>query len=586
MKKSVYFLATTLLISFLFLFSNTLVNDSINGSVNNENLDNVKRVPLTSITESEPNDDAGSADDIGPGWHYGISDNFNQDWYRINVNQGQLLEVTTWYEHNYVHLNTELKNNESNHLMGDEDHIFEDKWDYRKFKHVATYSGWYYIVIHNSWSSGNYDLYVRIRNPEVIFEDDFEDNSLDPQSGGWKDPGDYPSNYWHITTNEAHNGIRSLWCANESSGFYEKTIGTSSVRVSDSITIQNMDLRGYDHINFNFWYKKVTNGSTDEFNIRADISGNQLYLTNRYTDNDFILENNLNERPSFSYYECDLSMFGGYNHVDLTFVFDTQNELFNNYSGVKIDDIKILGFKDNITIGSKLDVSEDDTYIYRIEYLEDRDHADPWLYGPVLGGEPIGIGVPDEWHDDKEEPDHQEVKIEINSIEKMIDYWDINIRITEPDESTNYPVSYEISKNPINFKNSMCFFIPNNDIAGYLMNADNVDGGVFDISFGQHWEDHRNEWIYNIRFRFDDFSINMDYNEKGVLVWYSYHSHMYGKDFFRMHMAYDHEPDWGDDFDPWNAYIEIPGYDVFILLAVLSCASIIIGIRMKKLKIK
>ncbi len=119
------------------------------------------------------------------------------------------------------------------------------------------------------------------------------------------------------------------------------------------------------------------------------------------------------------------------------------------------------------------------------------------------------------------------------------------------------------------------FFIPSNNIWRYLDRADNYDWyNNYDI---HHWGDPRwNE--YNIEFCYDNFSVHLTYSENGLLMGMNIHENSGNKVFEMWRTDYGKE----DEEEDEGEKDAIPGYDIPIVVILVSIVSIIYAIKIKK----
>ncbi|TFF94023.1 MAG: hypothetical protein EU544_05035, partial [Promethearchaeota archaeon] len=182
---------------------------------------------------------------------------------------------------------------------------------------------------------------ILYKDEDQILYEDFE-GTLDPR---WSGIGS--TKFWHVTDTDSYNGDQSLWCANSTSGVYNKKSGGSNIRAVETVIIKDLDLREYYNATMKFYYKKETENSNiyDVLNISAKINTNHLYLSPKYTNVKFNLTELYWNISSWIPFELDLSFFCGYEHLDLIFTFDTKDNVENSYPGFKMDDLSIIGHK-------------------------------------------------------------------------------------------------------------------------------------------------------------------------------------------------------------------------------------------------
>ena len=390
------------------------------------------------------------------------------------------------------------------------------------------------------------------QNEFIVFEDDFE-SGVKPEWSGVN-----TGNFWHITNKDNHSISHSLWCANDSSNTYEKYVDGYLQPVKESVTINNLDLKYYCDATLSFWFKKQTQYTNwyDFVNISARINSKHFYLSQRYTNYRHQLFSIDWEQPTWAFIDFNLSFFCGYDHIDLTFTFDTVHQWDNYYTGFKIDDIKINASRCIMPVYDKLSISKGDEFKYQVSWF------DEWRYEQTFG----------EWPSFHPE---QQCKIKIMSIQKYSLYWEITARFWDWGEDfdkdgQSEEVKYYVYKNPINIKAGIDFFIPKNDVNGYLTSADNVDK--------EWWEDDRlniiaNPWDYNIDLIFDKVEIVRRYNEDGVLSSIQADSKDewgYNERIYDMWIVdwedENYNESYDDDHDDDELYVNIPGYDVPVLV--------------------
>ncbi|MHA1336659.1 MAG: Loki-CTERM sorting domain-containing protein [Promethearchaeota archaeon] len=413
------------------------------------------------------------------------------------------------------------------------------------------------------------DFSFKLQYEFTIFYDDFE-SGVKPEWSGIGAP-----NLWHITTNESFSGTHSLWCANESTGTYEKFDQGSAIRVRESVTINDLDFSGYYDAYLKFWYKKITENSQfyDIVEISVNIYGDQFYLNPKYVSNDFPIKNINWDNNTWTYFEINLTFLVGFKHVDVIITFDTIDSTANKYSGFKIDDIQIVGYRKQIFWVNSLGIEEGDEYKY---YIMDMD---PTNYWDVFEKDPIG-------------KNQDEIKIKIMKIENFPEYWKITTRFwdfgtdIDNDGDSEEKIFY-IYKYPVDMKSGVDFFIPNDDVWAYVRDADNINDSYGYIDYNIFtWEDiEYNEVIYEMRFK--DFRVELRYDYNGIL-----RALLITKNDYSWNWIYGlYIVDWEeDDYDEGSGsnmediYVNIPGYDLFMVLAIISVSIVVLYIkRMKKL---
>ena len=499
----------------------------------------------------EPNNDFSNAVELYRGSHNNLWCK-DDDWYKLPVDSDEQIIVQIYFNNDSGNLDMEIYDY-NNNMLWKLNSLTNDEL----ITFTATYSdNYYYIrVYNNSASDENWYKIILGGEPEVIFQEDFEgifDSSKWSGFGG--------GNYWHVTSRDysPSSPTHSLWCGNEGSGTYDK--GGS---YTDSIVIKDLDLRDYCYVGLYFDFNYTTGTATDdEFGVSVKISGEQFYLNPKYTDNDFNLLKRADITMGWENMFYDLSFFSGYEHVDIIFYFKA-NGINNDNVGVMVDNIRIDGMVDDIQIANSLAIEVEDEYYYYISHIDN----DAW------SNEIFGRGI--FWGD-------AYIKIEIFAIYNMGSYWDVVARFWEPwddfDELANTEeVHYKIYKNPLNMKDGADFFIPYNNIWQYLDKADNFDWyDNYDI---HHWsEPVWNE--YTIEFSYDNFRVHLRYSVDGILNGMSIQKN-YGDNnriFEMWRTDYEKEKDEEDE----GERDAIPGYDIPIIVTLVSIVSIIYAIKIKK----
>ncbi|MHA1291410.1 MAG: hypothetical protein ACTSQJ_01940 [Promethearchaeota archaeon] len=404
---------------------------------------------------------------------------------------------------------------------------------------------------------------------QIVFYDSFESGA----DSKWQGFGG--RNYWHVTNTDGYSGTKSLWCANETTGFFEKKSGGASIRVRDSLTLTDIDLKNFDKANMSFWIKLDGEvGFFDLLNITVKIKNSQLYFNQKYSDIIIELNHTMKNYLSWHYYYIDLSFFCGYEHIDFIFTFDSIDNFNNLYSGVKIDEVKIGGNTDNSEIGTEFCPNEDDSFYYYIATV------DYFQYLKFFGKPPIGTL-------------EERIKVKIFDISSNSFYWDVIIRLWDPTDDFDSigdgdEYNLIVYKNPINMMGGADFFIPCNDVWTYIQWFDHVDDTDFDGKFYINSNSWKDEWDNKMRFEieivFDKFYVRKIYKEDGVLE--SLLIEMFsGPRIFEMFLEHNEDYGSGDENKgPEDIYVTIPGYNLIILISSIFVISIILEFKCKKYK--
>ncbi|MGQ4874426.1 MAG: nidogen-like domain-containing protein [Promethearchaeia archaeon] len=346
------------------------------------------------------------------------------------------------------------------------------------------------------------ELSFILRNNYEIFSEDFE------PGGSWENEwsGIGNPNLWHTTSSDKHSGSYSLWCGNESTGTYAKSVQGTPVRVKENVVINNLDFRGYTEAFFSFWYKKITENSTtrDIVMISANIDGEQYFLNSKYVINRFPLMNLYWNISTWTYIKINVSFLCGFSQIDLNITFDTIDSQNNNYQGFKIDDIEIVGYKKSINKGSQLSISEGEEYTY---YISEMNAS---KYKAIFKRDPFGST-------------QEKMRIKITKIDSYTSYWNITIKHWDfgkdfTNDADSQIKKFTVYKFPINIKSSFNFFIVGDDIFNYLQYADNINnnytGNSYNILVRQ--DSQSGGYIYEMRFYY--FRVELLFNDKGILI--------------------------------------------------------------------
>ena len=506
----------------------------------------------TMFDKYEYNNDYWSAHELYKGYYHDLWCK-DDDWYKVLLDLGEQCTIDTFFENDSGDLDLELYNKFNSITPIDVSKSIDDD---ESITFTSTYDGYYYIKVYYTNNENFYEM--KIGGQEItIFYDNF-DNGV-PKSD-WTGIGG--SNYWHVTSYDSKSPSYSLWCANESSGTYNKVMDGKNVQYRDSIILSGLDFQDFCYVELSMDYKMNTGGSSgDKSGFYIRLLGEQIYLDSKYTDNIFEMGENSQDSLIWDNFSFDLSFFCGYENVEIIFYFDADG--FNdNYNGIMVDNIRITGIKDEKLWGSILDIEREEEYYYHISYI---DHEE---WSKVFGRD-----LP--WYP-------SDIKFEIFGIYDRGLYWDIVTRFWDSSDDFDElrgteEITYKVYKNPLNMKDGANFFIPSNNVWKYLDRADNYDWyGNYDI---HHWDEPMwNE--YNIEFCYDDFRVHLRYSSNGILQGMRIHKNYASNEliFEMWRTDYGKEPG-EEDEDEKDA---IPGYDIPIVVILVSIVSIIYALKIKK----
>lgn len=567
MKKRGSILIITLLCvsSFMFMFS-PITNESNTQTAENSERAEDDIEPKVSTDSYDPNEDFTTASYLSEGWYYSLQCD-DDDYYEFYADKGQLITVSIFFTH--ADGNLDLRLFDSAYSERDGSYSWNDD---EKVSWIAEYSGTYYFrVYYVDYANYYYNINLDIQSPDLIFQDDFESGLKAEWSGLGGD------NYWHLSDTSYWSYNHSLYCGNETYGdYYKYDQYWNSISYKDTIMLENLDLRNYQNAQLKFWYEKTTDSSEsymDLFKVLIRPSGTQLYLSQQYTDNDIEARPNL---PDTTWQQefVDLTFFCGYSSVDIIFSFEA-NDLYNSAPGVFIDDVNITGFVRSSADAYELCASQDDEYWYHIEMI------DPTGWYDVFHKMNFNLNADDD-----------RVKLKIFNVIDQGTRWDITARLWEPgDDYENTADStentYAVYKNPFNQKGGTMFFIPCDDVQGYL-SAITGNYDSFYINTRDETRDNGGEQIHVniIEYEFDDFYVELGYNDDGILEnvivinkngWY---------DVFRMWKNVDWDDKNGEDnYDEGpnmdDIYVTVPGYDIFMVLGAIGIVSFVMVKKMK-----
>ena len=525
-----------------------VVNNSIG---NTYNLDII--MMGTMFDKYENNDEYGSAHELYKGYYHDLWCK-DDDWYKVLLDLGEQCTIDTFFENDSGDLDLELYNKFNSITPID---VSKSPDDDESITFTSTYDGYYYIRVYYTNNENFYEM--KIGGQEVtIFYDNFDSGV--PKSD-WSGIGG--SNYWHVTSYDSKSPSYSLWCGNESSGTYNKEMDGKNVQYRDSIILSGLDFQDFCYVELSMDYKMDTGGSSgDRSGFSVRVLGDQVYLDSKYTDNIFEMGENSQDSLIWNNFSHDLSFFCGYENVEIIFYFDADG-FDDNYTGIMADNIRITGIKDEKLWGSTLDLEREEEYYYHISYI---DHEE---WSKVFGRD-----LP--WY-------ASDIKFEIFGIYDRGSYWDVVVRFWDSSDDFDElhgteEITYKVYKNPLNMKAGANFFIPSNNVWKYLDRADNYDWyGNYDI---HHWDEPM--WDeYNIEFCFDDFRVHLTYSSNGILQGMRIHKNYATSNeliFEMWRTDYGKEPD-EEDEDEKDA---IPGYDIPIVVILVSIVSIIYALKIKK----
>jgi len=510
--------------------------------------------------EYENNNDYLSASEVFKGLnrHLYCRDN---DWYKIYLLTGKIVSVDIFFEHDFGNLDMEIYDNPSGSWF-----LKGNSWnDDETLSFTASFTGYYYIKVYNNTDAEENEYDMKIGGQiKTIFYEDFEG----PISPMWS--GVNEGNYMHVSSRDysPDSPYNSLWCGNESTGFYNKRVNGTDIAYKESAIINDLDLRDFCYVELTFDAKLDTGGSGGDYAfISVKLLGDEYYLSPKYTNYEFILGGSSADM-GWQNTTIDLSFFSGYEHVDILFNFETDD--FNNYyEGVMIDNVRITGIVDDEFIGYDLGFVVGDELYYYFPYIDS-----------ISWSEVFNMGIPNYYNG--------QIKIKIMAINDMGSYWEVTALFWDPlDDFDKYlgtdEFKYEIYKNPINMKEGADFFIPSGDIWRYLQKADNFDGDWtgYDISHWDYWGE------YHIEYRFNDFTVELVYFHTGILK-----GMMISKNYatnrriFEMWYGEPNDEDEDEEDEDENQNRSIPGYDIILIPFIISIVSIVSAIKIKKSKQK
>ena len=161
--------------------------------------------------------------------------------------------------------------------------------------------------------------------PEVeLYQDRVFFDDVESGTDGWTSTG-----LWHITDHRSYSPSNAWYYGQESLWNYDTGAANSGYLTSPSIALAS----GYSaRLTFNCWYQTEGGSAYDQRWIYISVDGG-LYLP---------LEQLYDEEMSVWHTEeVDLSPFLGHT-IQIRFIFDTVDELFNYYEGWYIDDITVV----------------------------------------------------------------------------------------------------------------------------------------------------------------------------------------------------------------------------------------------------
>ena len=512
----------------------------------------------TIFDKYEPNNDKLSAAVVDKGFHRGLWCD-DDDWYGFSTNGGEDISVNIHYQLSDGDLDMELYD-QYNSFLGR-----SDNWDkdYDSLSFTSTYTGYYYVRVYNKTKNIEnwYDMKI-LGQETIIFYDNFESTYLDTEK--WSKSG--VNNYFHITTRDDSpfgSGVQSLWCGNESTASYEKKIDGNSISYKDSVVINNLDLRNFYFAELSFDLN-FSSGVGEKISISARVIGDNVYNSPKYTDKILEIEGSSENTFGWQNHTTDLSFFCGFEQVDIIFSFES-DEFDYNGEGIKIDNVMIKACKESDLLGNSLGIRVGDEFYYYFPYIND------YLWREEIFGKNIFPYT------------HDTIKLEIFAIYDRGTYWDVIARFWEPwddfDELRGTDeIKYTIYKNPLNMKAGSDNFIPNNNIMQYLQRADNTDW--FNNYNIEHWCD--SYWDdYSIEYFYGDFRVRLMYMSNGVLK--GMEIDKIDGNWERVFEMWLGEPfDDGGNEEEETEKRAVPGYDLLIMISLISFVSIITAIKMKK----
>lgn len=117
----------------------------------------------------EENDVFSSAVDLIKSW-YSFLKSFDDDWYRIWINNGEQFTIDMYFSHSIGDLNMELRDDANTILTGS-----YSSNDDESITWIAGYSGYYYIYIYNLAVDNTYDLDIYT---SATVDDSYEENDF------------------------------------------------------------------------------------------------------------------------------------------------------------------------------------------------------------------------------------------------------------------------------------------------------------------------------------------------------------------------------------------------------------------------
>lgn len=208
-----------------------------------------------------------------------------------------------------------------------------------------------------------------INNPKgsngVFFEENFEGDL-----SNWADI----NGLWKLNDTESYSPTHSMWFGNDTTGNYN-----TGERELGNITSVPINLLGESaaYLEFYQWREVEEDEDFDLSYVFISTDGtNWIEIYQSYE--------NIDPWDNLSF---DISAFCGYSSVQICFHFDSLDELYNDYKGWFIDDIRITST-----------APTDDNYEENDDYTEAYDltsHENEWLYN--ING--YGIQADDDWYE-------------------------------------------------------------------------------------------------------------------------------------------------------------------------------------------
>lgn len=219
------------------------------------------------------------------------------------------------------------------------------------------------------------DVVTPPNGPGNTFIDDMESGP-----NGW-----VASGLWHMTTKRSDSPTNSWWYGQESTGNYDTGAANSGYLTSPSIS-----LAGSSNTNLSFksWYKTEAGTSWDKKIVQISTDNGASWIDIKQ----------ISDTPStWNLETIDLSGYAGQT-IYIRFYFNTIDNLYNNYEGWFIDDVKIeydtipdptptpepgIIFSDDIESGTN---SWESSGLWHIATERSVSPSHSWWYGQELTG--------------------------------------------------------------------------------------------------------------------------------------------------------------------------------------------------------